>query len=222
MSEQPQPRPEELAAQLRKPEGEFGLQVAQAMNRTNADMNRNCYGAVDVQDGHRVLEIGPGNGFFIRELLGVGPGVRYAAIDYSADMVALIERTHRSQITEGLVEVAVASVSEIPYPNDSFDRIVTVNTLYFWPEPSSDAKEVLRVLKPGGRLCLGIRPKNEAEQLPVTKFGFTLYTAEEAEALLKAAGFVNVRHELIADPPMEWQGQSYQLHTLCLIAEKAP
>ncbi|HEU4551524.1 MAG TPA: hypothetical protein VFS25_01760, partial [Chitinophaga sp.] len=60
---------------------------------------------------------------------------------------------------------------------------------YFWQEPLQLLANIKQVLKPGGRLAIGIRSKAFMEQLPFTQYGFTLYDAGKATTLLQEAGF---------------------------------
>lgn len=48
----------------------------------------------------------------------------------------------------------MASVEQMLFSADVFDKIITVESFYFWPDPLEDLGEVRRVLKPGGRFIL--------------------------------------------------------------------
>ncbi len=52
------------------------------------------------------------------------------------------------------MEIALGSVSHLPFPNEMFDLVTAVETHYFWPNLSADMLEVLRVLNPGGSLII--------------------------------------------------------------------
>ena len=47
-----------------------------------------------------------------------------------------------------------APFSALPFEDDHFDKIVTVESYYFWPALETDVREVRRVLKPGGHFLL--------------------------------------------------------------------
>ena len=58
-----------LAAQLRKPKDEQGIEIAKQMNKGNAIINRLTIDKLKVADNYKILELGMGNGFFLGELL---------------------------------------------------------------------------------------------------------------------------------------------------------
>ena len=84
----------------------------------------------------------------------------------------------------------------MPFQDASVDGLLSVNTIYFWPDPAAALREIRRVLRPGGRLVLGVRRKAFLLLSPVTWFGFRLYSVRQLEQLLRAAGFaVEVREK---------------------------
>lgn len=212
--------PKELAAQLRKPEGEFGIKVAQELNNTNKYITAHCYNHIKLSPSQTVLEIGPGNGVLMQQLLEKEPTLSLVGIDFSKDMVDVANELNESFVSKGTMSFKEASVSSIPFEENSFDHICTINTLYFWPTPLEDAKEVLRVLKPKGSLTIAIRPKEDLKNLEVTKYGFTHYGKEDVEELLLKAGFTTVASFMEKDPPIEFDGETFVLNSLIIKAYK--
>jgi SAM-dependent methyltransferase len=45
-------------------------------------------------------------------------------------------------------------VSQLPFPDNTFDLVTAIETQYYWPNLVEDMREVLRVLKPGGELIV--------------------------------------------------------------------
>jgi len=66
--------------------------------------------------------------------------------------------------------------------------------------PERELAEILRVLKPGGLLMLGYRPKTYMKAIPFTRFGFTLYDTAELENVLLKHGFVKINTETKTEP----------------------
>ncbi len=85
------------------------------------------------------------------------PGGPFDGVDYSDVSVALSRQTNAADVASGKLEVLEASVEALPFGADTFHKIVTVESFYFWPNPLENLKEVRRVLRPGGGLPAGGR-----------------------------------------------------------------
>lgn len=178
-----------VAAQLAKPEGEAGTKVAEHMNASNADMTRYAVDLLNCGDQDNILEIGPANGRFAEYVLSKGASVRYTGVDISETMVSTAREINKLHVESGRAVFEYVDGLHFPFADDTFDKVFTVNTLYFWKNPSLQLAEIRRVLKPNGLFCLAIASKNFMQSLPFTVYGFILYTPEEAQKLLSSHGF---------------------------------
>lgn len=195
-----------IAAMLRKPEGELGKQVAKNLNKSNFSMVNKSIEALSVQEGNSILEIGFGNGAHIRDILSQAENVRYVGIDFAETMVAEATASHEQEIKNNQVEIHLASSDSIPFGDATFDKVLAANTLYFWENPEDHIKEIHRVLKVGGVLSLAIRSKAFMQKLPFVQHGFTMYTQEEAEKLIKECGFRIFKSEYTKEPLQDFDG----------------
>ncbi len=169
----------EVAAQLRKPSGEFGNEVAYAMNKSNELMNLATIKALQIEDGNTILEIGMGNGFFVPHVLKQAGELTYVGVDYSDDMVQLASSVNKTHVEQQAAKFYVGAAHELPFDDQIIDRLFTVNTVYFWDNPSAILKEFKRVLKPGGLLAVAIRPEQCLKQYPSTKYNFEFISNEK-------------------------------------------
>lgn len=99
-------------------------------------------------------------------------------------------RHNRRFIAAGRGEPTCTDRRALPYPESRFDKVYSVRTLYFWSDAVHNLREMLRVMKPGGRLVLGFRPTG-SQNFPSEVY--RLYTNSEVQDLLLQAGFVSVR-----------------------------
>jgi SAM-dependent methyltransferase len=188
-----QPDFKHIAAQLRQPSGKDGLETAERMSMNNGNMIRRCIDLLQLKDGNQVLEIGPGGGLHIPYFFEKEKNLHYTGVDISDTMIALASENNAALVKDGMATFTQLNIENgfaaLPYPDQSFDVIFTVNTLYFWDDAPAQAKEILRVLKPGGRLSVCFATDEFMRMLPFTQYGFHLYSIEKATGLMTEAGF---------------------------------
>lgn len=120
-------------------------------------------------------------------------------------MVKMAQTFNRDAIAKGLIELRRASSDQIPYQDESFDRIYAVHTLYFWNDQRTHLREIRRICRVGGRLLLAFGPKEDARAMAAfPKSVYTFYSVDESRDLLSMAGFCNVTmfSERIASTPI--------------------
>jgi SAM-dependent methyltransferase len=171
-----------ISDQLSRPTGRAGRVVAALMNRGNRDLNARAIDLLDVRAGARVLDLGFGGGLTFVPLLERSATV--VGVDRAQDMVDAARARHGA---DGRISVHVGELQALPLEDAAVDRVLTVNTVYFWPDLSPALAELRRVLAPGGRVVIGIRDGSVMEQ--VDRAVFTVRPAAEIAAALTSAGF---------------------------------
>jgi ubiquinone/menaquinone biosynthesis C-methylase UbiE len=144
-------------------------------------------------DGEHLLDAGCGTGMMALRIAARYPGCTVRGIDISPKMIAVARHDAEEQ---GLAaEFRVGSITDLPYPGDSFDVVIT-NIMYHHldlAEKRQAVAEVARVLKPGGRYVsaeFGPRART-ALQRHLAKGEYTLYPSH-----LTKAGLVIAHEEL--------------------------
>ncbi|HEU4539457.1 MAG TPA: methyltransferase domain-containing protein [Polyangiaceae bacterium] len=101
-------------------------------------------------EGLRLLDVGCGTGNVALE--AARRGALVSAIDPAA---RLVEVTRERAEAESLrVTATVAEAAALPFADASFDALVSVFAVIFAPDAEAAAREMVRVLRPGGRLAL--------------------------------------------------------------------
>jgi ubiquinone/menaquinone biosynthesis C-methylase UbiE len=110
--------------------------------------------ALEPQPGERLLEIGPGTGYYTFELAAGVDGGRVEIFDIQQDMLDHVMReAAKRDVTN--VWPTRGDAQALPYEGDSFDAVVLVTVLGEIPDQDAALGEIERVLKPGGRLVVG-------------------------------------------------------------------
>ena len=105
--------------------------------------------------GERILEIGPGTGYYTLDVAErISPGGALDILDLQQEM---LDHTMRRAAERGLDNVTPrqGDARSLPYDNESFDAAFLVTVLGEIPDPDAALGELARVLKPGGRLLDG-------------------------------------------------------------------
>lgn len=178
-----------LAAQLREPSGEIGVQVAKVMSQTNESMIEETIATLDLSMSNKVLEIGHGNGNHIPFLLNIAPRINYFGLDISELMHEKAKGFCEELGVQESTTLVLYSGLIIPFPKDKFDKIFTVNTLYFWEKPVVFLNEIHRVLAPGGKLSIAFVSKKTMAELAFTQYGFSKYNPENFHELVLESDF---------------------------------
>lgn len=188
-----------IAAQLRCPEGEYGVMMGENMNDTNIGMTRSSLGSLEVKNQSRILEIGYGNAGHIAELMSIAQHLSYTGIDISDTMRREASQINAALMLEEDISFDVYDGESLPYLDYTFDRIFTVNTIYFWEKPVQVFREINRVLTDGGLFALTFADKAFMKTLPFTKYGFTLYSSTDIPPLATNSGLQLLRTDVKAE-----------------------
>ena len=187
--------PKALAHQARKPEGDVGRRVGEVMAQRNVEPYAFAFQCLHLQPTDRVLEIGFGPGEGIAEAVRLAPQGFVAGVDISETMLTMAEERNRRAILEEQVELRLGDAAAMPFADESFDKVFSVNVFHFWNDPSRELAECRRVLKPGGRIVFFLTHPSSWFPGAAESGIFYAREAEEVAAILRDAGFRDVNHQ---------------------------
>jgi ubiquinone/menaquinone biosynthesis C-methylase UbiE len=180
-----------------KPEGLGGRLLLLTMRKAHRPISEWGLGLLGAAPSGVILDIGCGGGDNIARMLKMFPSGRVYGLDYSELCVKKSSELNQRAILEGRAEIRLGSVSENPWPDDTFDAATAFETVYFWPDFIHDLREVRRVLKPGGTMLIcneaiadekGKSSHSHWEKLIDMK----IYSREDYKHALTEAGFGDV------------------------------
>ena len=180
-------------SQFAKPTGFFGRILAKGMARGHKPFYKNALKSIKPKKDDNYLEIGFGSGVFINKHM---PHVsRIAGIDHSEDMVKLASDINRKLVESGKAEFRQGYASSLPWADNEFTVVATIEVFFFLNETDKTLKEIFRVLKPGGRLIIEMAYNKDDgvdHKRHIKKFNLKLYSGEEMKNLLEKAGFSDI------------------------------
>lgn len=166
-----------------------------------------------LRDGISIVELGSGPGFVTVKIAEMFPNIKITALEIEP---LLVDYAKRYMAEKGLAqcEVVEGSILNTGFADNSFDMAITRLVLEHLPDPLSAVREVLRILKPGGK---AIFVDNDFElhimtypQIPELRDLYDAYCksryseggnpkiGRELPGILKVAGFQNVDFEIIS------------------------
>jgi SAM-dependent methyltransferase len=148
-----------------------------------------------------LLDVGCGAGWLSRILARGVPEGRVVGMDISDEM---IHHARRASVDFGNLVFIVGEVNEIPWEANFFQKAISVESSYYWPDPAKGIREIYRVLAEAGSAWILINYYRDnphchqwGEKLAVPTH---LLWADEWAAMFRAAGFQDVAHQRMQDP----------------------
>ena len=190
--------------QFRKPAGWLGGLASLGMNMGHEKVWRWGLEHIGIQPDAVILDVGCGGGGAVKILAQAALCGEVYGVDHSEDALRTAHWVNRAFIKQGRVVIKHGSVSDLPFPGDTFDLATAFETTIFWPSLLHDLREVRRVLRPGGTLLIaneeykdpGFEERNARWSRLV---GFQLQTPEETRQCLIEAGYANVEIDTVTD-----------------------
>lgn len=178
------------------PRGWVGRLLGRIMAWHNSQDDAWTIHCLDIGNGEHVLEVGFGPGRAIEMLAQMNPSVFITGIDHSETMLEAASSRNREATQSGRVDLRLGSVMDLPFKDASFDRVFSINCIYFWEPPVQGLREIYRVLKPHGRLAVTVRDKGRE--------AYQSFKPAKLEVLFREAGFaaVEIRHNGVSWHPL--------------------
>jgi ubiquinone/menaquinone biosynthesis C-methylase UbiE len=209
-----------IASQLKNPSGEKGIEMANMMNETNINMTRHSIQNLNISKENKILELGHGNAGHVEFLFEQAEKLKYYGLEMSELMFQEARQINRNFVSQKQAFFSLYDGNIIPFEEESFDKIFTVNTIYFWQEPEKLLLEIYRVLKSNGNFCLTFAEEDFMKKLPFTQFEFELYSTEKAQKLIEKSPFKIVYTETQTEKVKSKTGELVDRAFTTIVLEK--
>jgi ubiquinone/menaquinone biosynthesis C-methylase UbiE len=131
--------------------GAYELAAGWCLGGYYRDIARDCAAALPGVAEPSILEIGPGPGHLAERLLDLLPDAHWMGVDVDPAMLDATERRLTRAGTRDRATLVEADVAQMPFPDASFDLVVSSLSAHHWPDAERGFAEIRRVLRPDGR-----------------------------------------------------------------------
>lgn len=147
--------------------------------------------------GKNLLDLGCGTGLY--SIRALEKGAIVTGIDISEKMLSLAQEKVKTLSLQ--INFVLGDMEHLPFNNDSFDVVLSVTSLEFSKNPEMVLREILRVLKKGGKTVIGVlsasslwakKRKEKAKTTDSVYLYAHFFKPEELKTLLTKAGFKSV------------------------------
>jgi ubiquinone/menaquinone biosynthesis C-methylase UbiE len=191
------------------------------MERHHLDITEKTIRRMDIRAGGRILDLGCGSGWATRLLArraGKDPqnSSQVVGVDISDEMVRQAQAASKEFDN---VTFVVGSAAQIPWEENFFDKVLSVESFYYYPDQDRALDELFRVMAPQGRLFILINLYKDnpysLQWVPKLKVPVHIRSAAEYVSLLTKHGFENADYALIPDDtPTPENYQTTSFHSL--------
>ena len=170
------------------PKGIGGKISTKIMNIINQKQYNAILKHMKLEPNDTVLDIGFGNGYLLNKLFKQNNNITIYGIEISNDMLNRVRNRNMEKINNGTLKLFLENISKTAFMENTFDKIYTVNTIYFWNELDKCFSEIKRILKHNGIFINVFYTKEYLNKIIYTGYGFNKYTLEEIENITQKYG----------------------------------
>lgn len=182
---------EYISSQFKNPRGIGGKIISLVQNVVNKQMYRNAVALVNVSADDKLLDIGYGNGHLLKLIYKKCSPDMYG-IDISDDARNMAIKNNEKANAENKLHLQVGDCCALPYEDDMFATVTTINTVYFWSDTVKGLSEIRRCLKSGGSFYNVVYTKEYLDTIKYTEIGYKKFEPYELIQYGKDAGFENI------------------------------
>ena len=130
-----------------KPQGEDGNAMLLRMNDSHYAVTGWGLEHWQIRGNEQILDIGCGGGATLKRMSEKVTTGHLTGVDYSSVSVKTSKEVNDTAVAAGKMEVLEGSVADLPFPAETFDKIITVESFYFWPDPQENLKRGVPCVK---------------------------------------------------------------------------
>jgi ubiquinone/menaquinone biosynthesis C-methylase UbiE len=165
--------------QYGKPKGLVGLYIGEKMVQQHQPETLWTINLLSPQQDDTILELGCGAGYAIKQIIRQIHVNKLVGLDISKTVIQSARIRNRKHLSNGKVKFFHGDVKQLPFKDQSFSKVFSIQSIYFWEDLPTTLSEIYRVLKPGGLIIItlsdgendnkweGITTKLEHQVMPI-------------------------------------------------------
>lgn len=178
------------------PRGFLGWIVGHVMAWKNKERSKHVVSLLDLRPHDHVLEIGYGSGTDVQRVQQFVSKGNVTGIDRSEVMYRQASRRNAREIALGKVDLHMGTAESLPFADNKFSRVFSINTAQFWADPIGVMREIYRVLEPGGLAVIAVQPRSPIADAETSRDVRDILTHQ-----MRLAGFSRVHGGLVPLKP---------------------
>jgi ubiquinone/menaquinone biosynthesis C-methylase UbiE len=170
------------------------------LEHEHQDVAKQVIAAMQLRPGERVLDLGCGNGWATRLIAQANAGVQAIGVDAAPKMIARAEALHSLTIR---ARYELGTFEKLDFKDAHFDRVFSMEALYYATDLHQALRECFRVLKPGGSIetLVDYYEESAASEPWARAMGLVLHRLSESgwRKALEKSGFHEVSTVRVID-----------------------
>jgi ubiquinone/menaquinone biosynthesis C-methylase UbiE len=174
--------------QYSKPKGIVGLYIGEKMVQQHQPETSWTINLLSPQQDDTILEIGCGAGYAIKQIIGEYNVKQLVGLDISKTVIQSARFRNRKHISNGKVKFLQGDVKKLPFQDQSFSKIFSIQSIYFWEELPNTFAEIYRVIKPDGAIIITLSDGENDNKWE----GITTMIEHQVMPIMEQCGFKNI------------------------------
>ncbi|MEI4789221.1 methyltransferase domain-containing protein [Bacillus sp. FJAT-53060] len=180
-----------IGKQMREPKGLFSKWVSCYMEKNHHHINQWTIQLLNIQENDRILEIGTGRGMTLSKVAEKLDRGKVYGVDASRHMIKYAKRKNKKLVEQDKAVITLGKAEHLPFEDRSFNKLYTVQTIYYLADIEQVMKEVYRVLQVDGEVFLSFQNQEPLKKQKCSQ-SFSTYSEQEICGLFSAYHFREV------------------------------
>jgi ubiquinone/menaquinone biosynthesis C-methylase UbiE len=152
-----------MDTQYSRPTGVLGWFIGEKMIRQHKPETLWTIENLQLQENERILEIGCGAGFAMKQVTSLNGGHNVTGLDLSETLLQSAAIRNKKAIRQKQMSLVHGRVEEMPFSNEEFTAVFSIHSVYFWEDLFKSLREIERVLTPDGTVLITLCDGKDGE-----------------------------------------------------------